>query len=191
MKRVPRPSLEELEAEILRCKKKKAYYRALRSTACIFIIVAAVAVLCSSFLFSVLEIQGGSMEPTLQEGQMVLALKTASFESGDVIAFYYNNKILLKRVIGGPGQLVDIHEDGSVYVDYVLLDEPYTADKAYGQSDISFPYQVQDKRWFVLGDHRSVSLDSRSELVGTVSQEQLVGRVLWCIWPLESFGPVK
>lgn len=190
MDKTNRPSAEELQKELTRYRKKKEYHKTLRSTIWVLVVVAAFTVLCATFFFTVLEIQGSSMEPNLAEGQLVITLKTTSFESGDIIAFYYNNKILLKRVIGSPGQWVDINAEGDVFVDEALLEEPYLPEKSYGESDLKYPYQVPDKRWFVLGDHRTVSVDSRSSVIGTVSQEQVVGRVLFCIWPLESFGAV-
>lgn len=131
------------------------------------------------------------MSPTLQDGEVVFSVKTSDFEPGDVISFYYNNKILVKRVIARPGEWVDIDKDGNVFVNNVPLNEPYLADKAFGDCNIELPYQVPDGKFFVMGDHRSTSVDSRSTAVGCVAQEQIVGKILFRVWPLNCFGPVE
>jgi signal peptidase I len=153
--------------------------------------VAAVAVLVATLLLPVLRIYGTSMSPTLTNGEIVLSLKGSDFETGDVIAFYYNNKILVKRVIAGPGDWVDIKEDGTVYINDVELDEPYVVEKALGECDIEMPYQVPESRYFVMGDHRSVSIDSRSTSIGCVSEEQIVGKLVMKIWPLSDLGKIN
>lgn len=131
------------------------------------------------------------MSPTLQDGEVIFSVKTSDFEPGDVISFYYNNKILVKRVIARPGEWVDIDKDGNVFVNNVPLNEPYLADKAFGDCNIELPYQVPDGKFFVMGDHRSTSVDSRSTAVGCVAQEQIVGKILFRVWPLNCFGPVE
>ena len=131
------------------------------------------------------------MTPTLQEGEIILSVKNSEFETGDIVAFYYNNKILIKRIICGPGDWIDIDEDGTVYVNEVRLDEPYLAEKALGECDISLPYQVPEGRWFVMGDHRSTSVDSRSTAVGCVSEEQIVGKIIFRVWPFTRLGAVE
>ena len=131
------------------------------------------------------------MSPTLQDGEVILSVKTSDFEPGDVISFYYNNKILVKRVIARPGEWVDIDKDGNVFVNNVPLNEPYLADKAFGDCNIELPYQVPDGKFFVMGDHRSTSVDSRSTAVGCVAREQIVGKILFRVWPLNCFGPVE
>ena len=178
------PSLEQLKAELKRERHRRTYGVTLRSTIYSLITVAAVAVLVATLFLPVLQIYGESMTPTLYDGDVVVSVKTGQLERGDFVAFYYNNKILVKRVIAGPGQWVDIDEDGNVYVDGELLDEPYVQDKALGTCNITLPYQVPDGRWFVMGDHRSVSVDSRDQSVGCVSEEQIVGRLTLRIWPL-------
>ena len=178
------PSLEQLKAELKRERHRRTYGVTLRSTIYSLITVAAVAVLVATLFLPVLQIYGESMTPTLYDGDVVVSVKTGQLERGDVVAFYYNNKILVKRVIAGPGQWVDIDEDGNVYVDGELLDEPYVQDKALSTCNITLPYQVPDGRWFVMGDHRSVSVDSRDQSVGCVSEEQIVGRLTLRIWPL-------
>ena len=184
------PTLAQLKAELKRERHRRTYGLTLRSTIYSLITVAAVAVLVATLFLPVLQIYGTSMTPTLYDGDVVVSVKTGRLERGDVVAFYYNNKILVKRVIAGPGQWVDIDEDGSVYVDGELLDEPYVEEKALGTCNIELPYQVPDGRWFVMGDHRSVSVDSRDQSVGCVSEEQIVGRLTFQLWPLNRIGPL-
>lgn len=131
------------------------------------------------------------MEPTLNEGELVIASKAMNFQRGDIIAFYYNNKILLKRAIGFPGEWIDIDQDGTVSVNGQEPEEPYIHDKSLGECDITLPCQLPDERWFVLGDHRSTSVDSRSKVIGNVAEEQLVGKVIFRIWPLSKVGPIR
>ncbi len=184
------PDVEALEAELSREKYRRRYRRVLRSTVYTLITVAAAAVLVATLLLPVLQITGTSMAPNLIEGDIVVSMTSSGYQSGDVIAFYYDNKVLVKRVIATPGQWVDIDEDGNVYVDDELLDEPYVTEKALGQCNIELPYQVPESRVFVMGDHRSVSLDSRNTAVGCVSEEQIVGRLIFRVWPWESIGPI-
>ena len=184
------PTLAQLKAELKRERHRRTYGLTLRSTIYSLITVAAVAVLVATLFLPVLQIYGTSMTPTLYDGDVVVSVKTGRLERGDVVAFYYNNKILVKRVIAGPGQWVDIDEDGSVYVDGELLDEPYVEEKALGTCNIELPYQVPDGRWFVMGDHRSVSVDSRDQSVGCVFEEQIVGRLTFRLWPLNRIGPL-
>ena len=185
------PSLEQLTAELEREKYKRRYKRVLRSTVYSLIVVAAVAVLVATIWMPVLQIYGASMTPTLDEGDIVISIKGLDFAPGDLVAFYMGNKILVKRCIAGPGQWVDIDADGNVYVDGELLDEPYLTEKALGDCDIELPYQVPDNRYFCMGDHRSTSVDSRSTAVGCVSDEQIVGKIVFRVWPLPGFGTLR
>ncbi len=186
-----RPSVEQLEAEIKRVKYKSRYRAVMRSTIYTLITVAAIAVLVATLWLPVLRIYGSSMEPTLEDGEIIFSLKTKNFEQGDIIAFYYNNKILVKRVIAGPGEWVDIAEDGTVFVNSVPIDEPYLVEKAFGDTNIELPYQVPDGRYFVMGDQRATSVDSRNTAVGCVEQEQVVGKILFRVWPLKKMGAVQ
>ena len=184
------PSAEQLEAELKREKYKRRYHSVLRSTIYTLITVAAIAVLVATLWLPVLQIYGSSMTPTLQDGEIIFSVKTADLEPGDIVAFYYNNKILVKRVICGPGDWVNIDEDGTVYVNEVRLKEPYLAEKALGDCNIELPYQVPDGKIFVMGDHRSTSVDSRNTAVGCVAQEQIVGKIIFRILPLNRLGDV-
>lgn len=182
------PAVQQLETELKRETYQRRYRRMLRSTISTLIVVAAVVVLVSNLFLPVLRIYGSSMTPTLVDGNIVAAVRDGSYARGDVIAFYYNNKILVKRVIGLPGEWVDIDEQGNVSIDGEPLDEPYLEEKALCECDVELPYQVPDGRYFVMGDHRSVSSDSRSSEVGCVPEEQIVGKLIFRIWPLNEFG---
>lgn len=185
-----RPSVEQLERELNRIKHKKTYKNTLKSTIYTLITVAAIAILVATLWLPVLQIYGNSMAPALQNGEILFTVKTSKFEEGDIIAFYYNNKILVKRVIAGEGDWVDLDPDGNVYVNNQLLSEPYIADKALGDCNIELPYQVPDGKIFVMGDHRSTSVDSRNTAVGCVGQEQIVGRIVFRVWPLNVIGAI-
>lgn len=182
------PSTEAIEKELKRVKYNERYAKTFRSTVNILITVAAVAVLIATLLLPVLQIYGASMTPTLYDGELVVSVKTSEMKKGDVIAFYYNNKILVKRVIASAGEWVELDEEGNLYINGELRDEPYIQEKALGECDIKMPYQVPEGRIFVMGDHRSVSVDSRSSSVGCVAEEQIVGKLIYKVWPIKSIG---
>ena len=185
---VEAPTLEQLEAELKKEQYKRNYGRVLRSTIFSLLVVAAASVLIAVLLLPVLQINGTSMTETLQDGNIVVALNSKKFSTGDVIAFYYNNNILVKRVIAAAGDWVDIDEEGNVYVNGELLEEPYISEKALGDCNITLPYQVPDGKCFVMGDHRATSIDSRNTAVGCISDGVVVGRILLRVWPLEEAG---
>jgi signal peptidase I len=184
-------TMEQLETELKREKNKINFAIAIRNTVYTLITVAAVAVLIAVLVMPVLQIYGTSMTPTLAEGNIVVSLKGKDFDTGDVIAFYYNNKILVKRVIANSGDWVDISKDGKVYVNNEAINEPYITDQALGECDIKLPYQVPESRVFVMGDHRSISVDSRNTAIGCVSDEQIVGKIVFRVWPLSGLGRIQ
>ena len=185
------PTTGQLKSELRRVRYNTGFSGMLRSTVGILVTVAAVAVLIAVLLLPVLQIYGTSMSPTLEEGNIVVSVKGTKFRTGDVVAFYYNNKILVKRVIANPGQWVDMDQDGRVYVDNVKIDEPYIEEFSYGDTNIDLPYQVPDSRIFVMGDNRDASIDSRNTSVGCVSDEQIVGKIVFRIWPVNLAGRVR
>ena len=182
------PTADQISEELHRVRYRSRYLSTLRSTISTLIVVA---VLVATIWMPVLQIYGSSMTPTLQEGDVIISLRGSKFEKGDLVAFYLGNKILVKRCIAGPGQWVDIDEDGNVYVDGTQLDEPYLTEKAFGDCNIDLPYQVPDNRYFCMGDHRSTSVDSRHTEIGCVSEEQIVGKIVFRIWPLSGFGMLQ
>jgi signal peptidase I len=185
------PTAEQLERERNRVRYHRRYNRVLKSTIAILVVVAAMAVLVATLWMPVLRIYGSSMVPTLEDGQIVVAVKSSHFEQGDIVAFYQGNKMLIKRYIAEAADWVNIDEDGNVYVNGEELDEPYIAEKSFGETNIELPYQVPDERYFLIGDNRDVSIDSRNTAVGCVSKEQIVGKVVFRVWPLSDFGPIK
>ncbi len=187
-KKVSVPSLNEIQSERKRIRRKDYYKQALRGTVSVLVVVAAVAVLIATLFLPILQISGDSMSPTLEHDEIVVLLKTKKFERGDLIGFYYQGKILLKRVIALPEDEVAIDADGNVYVNGELLDEPYVTDKGLGDCDLEFPYKVPGTSYFVMGDRRSNSVDSRNSVVGCIPQEDIIGKVFIRVWPFSRFG---
>ena len=185
-KEVSLPTKAQVETERKRYRRQKAYNKALRGTIYVLTIVAAVAVLIATLVLPVLQIEGKSMEPTLSNGDIVLLMKTTRFERGDLCAFTWNNKLLVKRVIGLPGDWIEIDTDGTVYRNGEKLDEPYVQQQAFGECDLEFPFQVPQEQYFVIGDMRESSIDSRNTLIGCISKDQIVGKVFFRIWPFKS-----
>lgn len=185
------PSMEQIEKERSRLQYRSRYSRTLRSTIAVLLVVAAMAVLVATLWMPVLRIYGTSMVPTLEDGQIVISVKTESFEPGDIAAFYLGNKVLVKRYIAGPGEWINLDESGNVFINGEPLDEPYLTEKSYGQTNIELPYQVPDERYFLMGDNREASIDSRNTTVGCVEKEQIVGKIVFRIWPLSEFGPIN
>ena len=187
-KKVSVPSLSEIQSERKRIRRGTYYRQALRGTVSVLLVVAAVAVLITTLFLPILQISGDSMSPTLEHDEIVVLLKTKKFERGDLIGFYYQGKILLKRVIALPEDEVAIDADGNVYVNGELLEEPYVTDKGLGDCDLEFPYKVPGTSYFVLGDRRSNSVDSRNSVVGAISRDDIIGKVFIRVWPIPKFG---
>jgi signal peptidase I len=190
-KPIEMPTAELLEKELARETYKNSYGKIIRSTVFSLIVVAAAAVLIAMLVFPVLQISGTSMTDTLYDGDIVVAVNDSNYKVGDIIAFYYNNNILVKRVIATSGDWVDIDDDGNVYVNGSLLEEDYLTGKAFGECNIKLPYQVPDNRCFVMGDHRATSIDSRNTAVGCISDDAVVGKLKFRIWPLSRIGSVN
>lgn len=184
------PSSEQLENELLRVKYKQKYRKLLKNTFFTLVVVAAVSVLIATLFLPVLEIYGNSMNPTLSNGDIVVSVKTTDLKRGDICCMYYNNQILVKRVIGVAGDTIVIDADGNVSVNGEVLSEPYVSEKVAGESDIEYPYTVPEQTLFVLGDNRSTSVDSRNALIGCINVEEIVGKIIFRVWPLSDFGAV-
>lgn len=184
-------SNEEVKEELGRLKERERYLKKVQKTLSILVAVAAISVLVATLWMPVLKIYGSSMDPTLENGQIVVSIKTKRLKSGDVVAFWQGNKLLVKRVIAGPGQKVDIDVNGKVFVDGKAISESYLDSESLGNTDIDFPHQVEESRWFCMGDNRESSIDSRSAVIGDVSKEQIEGKVLFSVWPLNKIGIVK
>ena len=182
------PAVEDLQKELKRERYKRRFRKLLRSTVNALIVVAAVAALIATLVLPVLQIAGTSMEPNLNDGDIVLLVKKKDLKTGDLCAFYYSNKILIKRVIATPGDYIWIEPDGTVFLNGQPLDEPYITQKALGECDVEFPYQVPENCYFVMGDQRETSIDSRSGVIGCVPEDQLIGKIFCKFWPLSEFA---
>ena len=187
-KKVPVPSLPEIQRERKRIRRKDYYRQSLRGTISVLVVVAAIAVLVATLFLPILQISGDSMSPTLEHDEIVILVKTKEFNRGDLIGFYYQGKILLKRVIALPDEEVAIDAEGNVYVNGEVLEEPYVTDKGLGDCDLEFPYKVPGTGYFVLGDQRSNSVDSRNSVIGAISQDDIIGKVFIRVWPFSRFG---
>ena len=187
-KKVSVPSLPEIQRERKRIRRKDYYRQSLRSTISVLVVVAAIAVLVATLFLPILQISGDSMSPTLEHDEIVILVKTKEFNRGDLIGFYYQGKILLKRVIALPDDEVAIDAEGNVYVNGEVLEEPYVTDKGLGDCDLEFPYKVPGTGYFVLGDQRSNSVDSRNSVIGAISQDDIIGKVFIRVWPFSRFG---
>lgn len=183
IERIRVPSMEEVEGEKKRLDKRGEQRHFLAGIIGTLTVFAAAVVLCVTLFFPVLQVTGDSMEPGLREGNLILTRKTDHLKTGDICGFYYNNELLLKRVIGVPGDMVDIDAEGNVSVNGQVLNEPYVLQKALGKSDVSFPLLVPEDCYFVMGDNREVSIDSRSSIIGCVNLEQIEGKVILKLWP--------
>lgn len=184
-------SNEEVKEELSRLKERERYLKKVQKTLSILVVVAAISVLVATLWMPVLKIYGSSMDPTLENGQIVVSIKTKKLKSGDVVAFWQGNKLLVKRVIASPGQKVDIDVNGKMFVDGKAISESYLDSESLGNTDIDFPHQVEESRWFCMGDNRESSIDSRSAVIGDISKEQIEGKVLFSVWPLNKIGIVK
>lgn len=184
------PQISDIENELKRERYRQRYKVSLKNTVFSLVTVAAIAVLVATLWLPVLQIYGGSMSPTLEDGQIVVSTTVNKLESGDIIAFYYNNKVLVKRVIAGAGQWVNIDADGNVFINDAYLNEPYLGKKALGNTDIEYPYQVPEGKIFVMGDEREVSIDSRTSTVGCIDREQIIGKIVFRVWPMDKSGAV-
>ena len=184
-------STEEIAEELKRVRYRGGYRWALRSTLYTLLLAGALAVLVATLWMPVLRIYGSSMSPTLQNNEIVLSVKGGEFDRGDICAMYYNNKVLVKRIVGCPGDWVNIDADGNVFINGELLDEPYVKEKALGDCNIELPFQVPEERYFVMGDDRPISVDSRHDSIGAVSVDQIIGKIACRLWPLDKIGAVK
>ena len=187
----PIPEINELKAELSRVKYKTKYVNVLKSTIYTLVVVAAFAVLVATLWMPVLQIYGSSMTPTIDEGQIVISVKGKNFEQGDLVAFYIGNKLLVKRIIACPSDYVLVDENGTVFVNGTELYEPYVSEKSFGECDIEYPYQVPDSKYFLMGDHRETSVDSRVSVVGCIPEEQIVGKIVFWVWPVSDFGIIE
>lgn len=185
------PETPELQEAVRRERYLNRFRDTMRSTIWALVVVAATAVLVAVLFLPILRIYGKSMNNTLDSGDIVISIKGSDMHTGDIIAFYYNNNILVKRVIANPGDWVNMDENGNVYVNNAVIEEPYLNEKSYGETNIQLPYQVPEGKIFVMGDNRSVSIDSRNTSIGCVSEEQIVGKIVFRVWPLLRFGAVQ
>ncbi|MCD7757597.1 MAG: signal peptidase I [Clostridiales bacterium] len=191
-RKAPQPTVIPSEAAVMaekrRLEYRKKYRSVLTSTIYILTVVAAFSVLLATLFLPVLQVSGTSMDPTLSDGDIILLLKGGDFETGELCGFYYQNRLLLKRIIGVPGDIIDMDEEGNVTVNGEAPEESYVTEKSLGECDITFPYQVPENRYFLLGDNRTTSIDSRSTAVGCIEKEQILGKDVLQLWPLRDMA---
>lgn len=183
-------TIDNLKAEIHRVKYKNSFSRLLRSTVYVLIIIVAISSICATLFMPVIEITDSSMKPLLNDGDIVLTVKENKFKTGDIVAFYHGNKILIKRVIGVESDFVNIDKDGIVYVNGKELKENYVKELKKGDSDIKYPVQVSDGSIFVLSDDRDVLTDSRTLNVGQIKTNDIIGKVIFKVWPLKDIKKI-
>lgn len=184
-------SVDKLQDELDRVNKKLRFYQTVRATVLGLLVVAAVIIILATVYMPVLRIYGNSMDPSLSEGDIVVAVKSKEYDRGNIVGLYYGNKLLVKRIVGTPGETVDFDSDGNVYIDEEILDETYINSKSYGDITIRLPYKVPDERYFVLGDHRDTSIDSRNRVLGALPEDQIAGKIVFRVWPLDKFGKIE
>lgn len=185
------PSIEELEDELARERKRRAQSKVLRIIIGILFAVIAAAVAVVILVLPIYEISGSAMAHTLNNGDIVAAIKTNVFYNGDIIAYNFDDDIQIKRVIGRSGDKIDIDSSGHIFVNGAQLDEPYVEEFDLGDCDIEFPFDVPLDQNFVVGDHRDVSVDSRNTAVGCIKDEDVIGKIVFRIWPINAIGTVK
>ena len=185
------PTAEMIQKELKFERNKLRFKIIIKNAIYSLIVVAAIAALIATLVLPVLQIAGSSMTPTLNSGEIVVLLKTDDLNRGELCGFSYSNKVLIKRVIGVPGDIISIEKDGTVYINGNVLDEPYITNKALGECDLEFPYIVPEESYFLMGDHRETSIDSRSSLIGSIPNDQIVGKIFLRVWPLSNFSFIK
>lgn len=182
--KITMPSADVIQSELKRERNKIRFRRIIKNTIYTLVLVAAIAVLITTLVLPVLQISGTSMEPTLKNGDIVVLVKTSDLKHGDLCGFSYSNKILIKRVIALPGETVYIDKSGIVYVNSVSLTEPYITELSLGECDIEFPYVVPENTYFLMGDQRATSIDSRNSVIGCIPYDQIIGKLILKVWPL-------
>ena len=186
-----RPSAEQIGALLRRVQRRREIFRSIGNILGVLVVIAAAVTLVFSLWLPALQVQRGSMAPTLNDGEVVVFITTGAVGRGDIVAFHNGNQILVKRVVAVAGDVVDIGGDGAVLLNGARLDEPYVSELSAGERTTELPCKVPDNQFFVLGDHRQTSIDSRNADIGTVRQDQIIGKALLRIWPLNAVGLIN